>query len=136
MQGHNHRKMLAATFAGLRYLKIWVRPMQLHRLPVVTFLLLYTVNMKHHNLIDLMRKYCLFIAHPSVFPLKIMVTKSQMMVIIKLQHILILIHMSKHTLFLTNTSNLAMFYIIDYIFVKHFKPNRCAGSNYFLVSFW
>ena len=90
MQGHNHRKMLAATFAGLRYLKIWVRPMQLHRLPVVTFLLLYTVNMKHHNLIDLMRKYCLFIVHPSVFPLKIMVTKSQMMVIIKLQHIIIL----------------------------------------------
>ena len=55
------------------------------------------------------------------FPLKIMVTKTQMMVITKLQHIIILKHMSKRTLFLTNTFNVAMFYIIDYIFVKQFR---------------
>ena len=52
------------------------------------------------------------------FPLKIMVTKTQIMVIKKLQHIIILQHMPKHTLFLTNTFNVAMFYIIDNIFVK------------------
>ena len=43
------------------------------------------------------------------------------MVIKKLQHIIILQRMSKHTLFLTKTFNVAMFYIIDYIFVKKFR---------------
>ena len=55
------------------------------------------------------------------FPLKIMVTKTQMMVITKLQRVIILKHMSKDTLFLTNTFNVAMFYIIDHIFVKQFR---------------
>ena len=61
--------------------------------------------------------HCIF----KCFPLKIMVTKTQMMVITKLQHIIISKHISKHTLFLTNTFNVAMFYIIDYIFVKQFR---------------
>jgi hypothetical protein len=53
--------------------------------------------------------------------LKIMVTKTQMMVITKLQHIIIVQHLSKHKLFLTNTFNVAMFSIIDYDFVKQFR---------------
>ena len=50
------------------------------------------------------------------------------MVIKKLQHIIILQRMSKHTLFLTKTFNVAMFYIIDYIFLKHF-----SGFSLYLI---